>query len=232
MKTLKLEKQENSKKSSHALAGANIRKELKHKFPATKFSVTTETFSGGTSLDVIWTDGATEAEIQAITNKYEYGSFNGMEDIYEYDKNHDGSYGDVKYLHTKRHCSKEAMQEVLKEIDKNNIEIKVSDYDGHAFIQEDEYTESEVYRKFRNKSFYTTPTTTQTASTANNAPNEEIFKASTLEDFTHTKTQEVLKVLKVAGTLTKEAFNSFRNYMKQEQGAYYSRYAKGFVLSN
>jgi len=230
MKTLKLEKLENSKKSSHALAGANIRKELKHKFQSTKFSVTTESFSGGTSLDVVWTDGATEEEIDAITSKYEYGCFNGMEDIYEYDKDHDGSYGDVKYLQTKRKYSKEAMQWAVNELE-IDIEVKVSEYDNHAFIDGDIEDERRIYELLRDKSFYK-ETKTAEATTADTASSEEIYKAGTIEDFTHTKTGEVLKVLKVASTLTKEAFKTFRSYMKQEHGAYYSRYAKGFVLPN
>jgi len=232
MKPLKLEKYENSKKSRHALAGANIRKELKHKFPNQKFSVTTDSFSGGTSLHVKWIDGVTEAEVQAITNKYEYGSFNGMEDIYEYDKDHDGSYGEVKYLQTDRKFSKEAYEEALQHRDRLDIEIKVSSYDSSAWIDIPDRDESyRIYEYLKDKSFYK-KSTASTVPTASNTSNEEIYKDGEISEFIHTKTGEVLKVLKVATTLTKDTFKSFRTYMKQEQGAYYSRYAKGFVIPN
>jgi len=234
MKTLKLEKQETSKKSSHALAGANIRKELKHKYPNCKFSVTTESFAGGTALNVIWFDGVTEQEVEAITNKYVYGKWCGMEDIYNYDKDHDSSYGDVKYLHTNRKYSKEVIQEGIEYCNfDEEIEVKVSDYDGHAFIQmDDRDREFHIYDYIRNKSFYveSVPVHSETQE-LDNTSNEEIYKAGAIEDYTHTKTKEVLKVLKVAGSLTKEVFSSFRNYMKQEHQAYYSRYAGGFILA-
>ena len=67
-----------------AQAAAAIREELKTKFKGVKFSVTSENFSMGNSVNIVWTDGPTEDEVSAITGKYQYGHFNGMEDIYEY----------------------------------------------------------------------------------------------------------------------------------------------------
>jgi hypothetical protein len=52
-----LERIDQSKKSSHALGAANIRKELKRVFPSVKFSVTSDSFSGGNSIHIGWTDG-------------------------------------------------------------------------------------------------------------------------------------------------------------------------------
>jgi len=67
-----------------AQAAAAIREELKTKFKGVKFSVTSDNFSMGNSVHISWTDGPTEDEVSAITSKYQYGHFNGMEDIYEY----------------------------------------------------------------------------------------------------------------------------------------------------
>jgi len=67
-----------------AQAAAAIREELKTKFKGVKFSVTSSNFANGNSVDIQWTDGPTEDEVSAITSKYQYGHFNGMEDIYEY----------------------------------------------------------------------------------------------------------------------------------------------------
>ena len=69
MNKLVLETKENSKKSSHALAAANIRRELKHKYPNCKFRVTTKSYSGGDSVHVSWVDGPTNKEVDAIINK-------------------------------------------------------------------------------------------------------------------------------------------------------------------
>ena len=71
-----------SKKTHWALAAANIRKELKLKFPGVKFRVRSESYSMGDSVDV---DGPSDIrdEAEKIINKYQYGDFNSMEDIYE-----------------------------------------------------------------------------------------------------------------------------------------------------
>lgn len=47
-----------------------IRKELKKKFPATKFSVRSSSYSGGGSVDVRWTDFPTVEAVRKVTQKY------------------------------------------------------------------------------------------------------------------------------------------------------------------
>jgi hypothetical protein len=82
----KAEKKENNKgkSSNHAGAAAAIKSELKAAFPGIKFSVTSDSFSMGDSVHISWEDGPTRDEVKNISCKYQYGSFNGMEDIYEY----------------------------------------------------------------------------------------------------------------------------------------------------
>ena len=106
MSTTNLETTENSKKSSHALAAANIRRELKSAFPGIKFSVRSDCYSGGDSVDIRWELGPTSREVDAITNKYQEGSFDGMVDLYTYDSDHSwtGKYGGAKYVHCQRNC--------------------------------------------------------------------------------------------------------------------------------
>ena len=233
MKTLKLELAKDSKKSSHALAGANIRRELKHKFPNCKFSVRTDSFSGGDSVHVEYVDGPLIDDVRAIVDKYQYGSFDGMTDCYNMSKEHDGSYGDVKYAHTQRSFTVEPYKQALEHYGYQDIEIKVSEYSGHAFINDTWDREREVSEYLHRKSFYTEPTITQTKKvTTDSAEVQEIYEAGTIEDYTHTKTQEILKVFKAVHKLSKESFAEFRAYMKAEHGAYYSRYAKGFVIPN
>lgn len=70
--------------SPWAAAAKAIRKELKTAFPGVSFSVKSEAYSMGTSVNVYWTDGPTSKEVNSIIGKYQYGHFDGMIDCYEY----------------------------------------------------------------------------------------------------------------------------------------------------
>jgi len=94
------------KKSSHAAASAAIRQELKKAFPHTNFSVRSESYAGGDSVRVSWDDGPTSAEVEAISGKYQYGSFDGMEDIYKYTNSRD-DIPQTKYVSESRGMSDE-----------------------------------------------------------------------------------------------------------------------------
>jgi hypothetical protein len=90
--------------SSAKLAAKNIRTELKAAFPGVKFSVTSETFSGGDAVDIGWELGPTTKQVEAITGKYQEGSFNGMEDIYETNRENiwPDIFGGAKYVSENR----------------------------------------------------------------------------------------------------------------------------------
>jgi hypothetical protein len=112
----KAEQKENNKGklTGAAACAAAIRQELKEKYPGIKFSVTSDTFSMGNSVSVNWTDGPEYEEIESIVEGYQYGHFNGMEDIYEYKKDRDDSKPSAKYTHTNKHFSEAGIQ-ALKE---------------------------------------------------------------------------------------------------------------------
>lgn len=114
----KLETVKTSKKSPWALGAANIRRELKAAFQNVKFEVRSDSFSGGNSIDIYWTDGPTTEQVQKITSKYEEGSFNGMEDIYEYDRNNvfPDVFGGAKYVMEQRNNSDAAYNAVAVEM--------------------------------------------------------------------------------------------------------------------
>jgi hypothetical protein len=57
-----------------------IRKALKASFVGTKFSVRISRYSGGSSINVTWTDGPTQKDVQTITSAYDGGGFDGMTD--------------------------------------------------------------------------------------------------------------------------------------------------------
>lgn len=94
----------------HALCAKEIRKELKIKYPDTKFSVTSNSYSGGDSVRVKWLNGPTTKMIAEITKKYEYGKFNGMDDAYDY-SNVRYDIPQTKYLFLDREYFEELINE-------------------------------------------------------------------------------------------------------------------------
>jgi len=91
--------------SSGKLAAQNIRAELKAAFPGIRFSVRKESWG---SIRISWTDGPTESSVNEIAKKYQGGSFNGMDDIYEYAVSPWATvFGGSKYVFTSRDHSAE-----------------------------------------------------------------------------------------------------------------------------
>jgi hypothetical protein len=135
--------------SSHALGAKNIKKELLRTFPGVKFSVRSDCFSGGNSIDVSWTDGPTEKEVEKVIGKYQEGHFNGMEDLYEYNRDNvfPDVFGGAKYVHSQRSESKElrttAAATLGYDLDEENFD-KWGNLQGLGWE-----TEQEIYRKAR-----------------------------------------------------------------------------------
>jgi hypothetical protein len=78
-------------------AASLIRMELKQTFPGIKFSVNTKS----DSVRIGWSNGPTEESVNEIVDKYEYGTFDGMEDLYKYDNRRD-DIPQVKYVFAQR----------------------------------------------------------------------------------------------------------------------------------
>ena len=58
-----------------------VRIALRRAFPEVKFAVLSHRYSGGTSIDVRWTDGPTEPEVRAVTGNYTGGGFDSSIDL-------------------------------------------------------------------------------------------------------------------------------------------------------
>jgi len=98
-------------------ATKNIRIELKRRFPKVKFSIKSESFAGGDAIRVGWTDGPTNEEVEQTTSKYSAGSFDGSQDLYNYENTiWTKAFGDAKYVTESRDYSPEAVQQTLNEI--------------------------------------------------------------------------------------------------------------------
>ncbi len=58
-----------------------IRPALAKRFPGVKFSVRSESYSGGASIHVSWTDGPRSKDVDSIIKGFEGRSFDGMNDL-------------------------------------------------------------------------------------------------------------------------------------------------------
>lgn len=113
-------------KNQAAKAAKQIKKELKAQFPETKFSVTSDTYTGGSSVSIAYTDGPEKQEVQSIANYWVAGNFNGMIDLYEYDSGKDDR-PTAKYIFVNREMSEETAakleEEVRERYDQPDIEL-------------------------------------------------------------------------------------------------------------
>ncbi len=140
-----------------------IKAELKKAFPKTKFSVRYSSFAGGNSVDIRWSLGPTVKQVDAITDKYQYGSFNGMEDLYEYAPtlvslpsgavaNLDG----VKYVQTSRNIPDDVFEHALLEICKLECVTPIPSPRGGYWdtMVRGEYASTLVNRAFHHIDFH------------------------------------------------------------------------------
>jgi len=119
------------------LAAKNIRILLKKHFPGVKFSVRKRDYD---CINVNWTDGPTKDAVENIVKKFQAGSVNGMEDIYEYRGDaFNRVYGDVKFLFCERSLTDdlivEAIEMLRKEYGENIVpaDITLETYKKGAF---------------------------------------------------------------------------------------------------
>jgi len=127
--------------SNEANAAKSIKNELKMVFPGVKFSVTSDSFSMGNSVNISWTDGPTTEVVDKIVKKYQYGHFNGMEDIYEF-SNMIKELPQAKFVMTNRHMSDETEEKIREE-------LKIAKEDMARYNESrQEWNNTLVYRKF------------------------------------------------------------------------------------
>ena len=94
-----------------------LRKHLARVFPGVKFSVRGETYAGGSSTNIRWTDGPLASQVEAVAKPYGSKGFDGMIDMqYSYSQwltedgrivcagtsGTEGSRGTVASFHTER----------------------------------------------------------------------------------------------------------------------------------
>lgn len=118
-----------------AQAAQAIRKELKASFPQIKFTVRSESFAGGDAVRIGYDNGVPTDKVKKITDKYQYGHFDGMNDLYEF-SNSRKDIPQAKYVQVQRSLTDEVRAKVKEEI-------------AERFGIKDAQDESEWQRVFR-----------------------------------------------------------------------------------
>ncbi len=101
--------------TEHAEAAKAIRAELKKAFPSIKFTVRSQSYSMGDHVSIQYQNGVPTDKVDEIVKKYQYGNFDGMNDIY----NNDNEREDIpqtKYVLVERSYTEEAREKVKKDI--------------------------------------------------------------------------------------------------------------------
>ena len=202
-----------------ALTANVIKKRLKALYPGVKFSVTSDTFSMGDSVDIFWTDGPLKEAVETITNQYQNGSFNSMEDIYEY-TDIDSSLGceGAKYVRCSRELSPGYKAVLIAKLEEHYGKLDPSDYSYYrrlADIEKEFFSYKEAEQK-------QTAATISQGNTAISGLEIRIIKD------VDTRDNSEIYVVKI---ITKvENFGALRQEMKS-CGGYYSRFKKGFIFT-
>lgn len=109
-----------SSRGGCTLAAANLRTQLKATFPGVKFRVTSSRYSGGSSVDVRWTDGPLAKDVEALADRYQLGSFDGMDDSYHYTTGEAALwcelFGGARFVFCERGYSDQAIAASLAEV--------------------------------------------------------------------------------------------------------------------
>jgi len=100
--------------SEAAQTAKNIKNILIKKYPEIKFSVTSENFSMGNSVNVSWMDGMPESDIEGFLSQFQYGHFDGMTDCYEYSNSRD--FSQAKFVSSNRTISKEKQNIIIQQL--------------------------------------------------------------------------------------------------------------------
>ena len=126
--------------SAHALGAKSLRADLKKAFPGVKFSVTSSSFSMGDSIGVSWDNGPRVAEVEAISDRYQYGDFDGMDDSYNHRRGFDESRGSAKFVQTNRHFSESLREQIGRDLCK----VSGVEFEGLGFKTYIKLSETEI----------------------------------------------------------------------------------------
>lgn len=76
-----------------------LREALKAAYPGIKFSVRSDTYAGGASIRVVWTDGPVDSTVDLTAKRYAGASFDGTIDLKSYHSSIIVSGEDMREVH-------------------------------------------------------------------------------------------------------------------------------------
>jgi hypothetical protein len=108
-------------RESCAETAVRVRRALKERFPTVRFSVRSRAYSGGTSIDVAWTDGPTRALVDSVIGRYASACYDPMEDVHAFrepwlEENGRRIIFGAHYVDTHRSLSAGFRQRILDEL--------------------------------------------------------------------------------------------------------------------
>jgi hypothetical protein len=127
---------------SAADTARKVRQVLKAAFPGTKFSVTSKTYSGGSSIRVSWTDGPVAKQVEAITDQFASASFDGMQDLKTYNGGYcwrGTYYSGADWVHCSRELSPEREAMLLAKCAETFSDFDPNHYSRYRYMQRVEY---------------------------------------------------------------------------------------------
>lgn len=110
-----------------AQTAKRVRKALKAEYPDVKFRVRSSTYAGGASIDISYTDGPRERDVNAFLSPFAGCDFDGMTDMRTYRDdvlvaNPDGTYttydSGANFVHAQRRISQEWREQIATEIER------------------------------------------------------------------------------------------------------------------
>jgi hypothetical protein len=106
--TIVVQKSSDLKQVDVVVKAKVLRRELALRFPDQDFSVKTDRYTGGSSIDVSWEDGVAEAEVKPVVDMYQY--------TYPDEDKQSGYHHNDNHAFVKRSISEEAKEKVASEI--------------------------------------------------------------------------------------------------------------------
>ena len=202
-----------------ALTAQMIKKRLTALYRRVKFSVTSDTFSMGNSVDIRWTDGPTSEAVNAITKQYQYGGFDSITDSYNY-TGIDPALGcdGAKYVHCSRELSPEYQARIAAKAVEHYGKLDPDDYGYRSKLTEIE------------KMYFDYPPAAPGQSQSAVAGHDETMLADleyeVIKDV-DTRDNSELYVVKIITRVPD--FKALRQAM-DSFGGYYSRFKRGFIF--
>lgn len=142
-----------SGKSRHAGGADNLKTELVRAFPGVSFSVKSETYSMGSSLNVRWTDGPTVSQVKEFSDKYQTKSFDGMTDsTTNVSTVFNTVFGGAGYVHENREVSETLLIETAA---KEGLEFTAEEWQEFVKVAHQDHETTEIHRNIVNKAHET-----------------------------------------------------------------------------